>query len=85
MNDGEDSFEVRASGDLRNHSAVSGEDVDLGDDDVTENLSVVGDDGSGGFVAGAFNGENIHGLIITYLKAFKRDGMRACFLSESFL
>ena len=59
VDDGEDGFEVRAGGDFWDDAAVGFEDVDLGDDDVCEQLVVV-HDGGGGFVAGGFDGEDVH-------------------------
>ncbi len=76
MDDGEDSFEVGAGGDFRNDAAVGSENVNLGNDDVAEDAGsgdkrfrggrrraagkIVADDGSGGFVARTFDGEDFH-------------------------
>lgn len=46
MNDGEDDFEVGASGDFGDNTAVSGKDVNLGDDNIAEEVEV----GWGNFV-----------------------------------
>lgn len=68
MNDGEDGFEMGTGGDFGNDATVSGENVNLRNDDVAQNLSMVANDGGGGFVARTFDGENIHGIIISYLR-----------------
>lgn len=60
MDDGEDGLEVGASGDFRDDSAVGFEDVDLGNDDTTENVVAVLNDGGGGFVTAGLDGEDVH-------------------------
>ena len=55
VDDGLDGFEVGAGSDFRDDSAIFGKDVDLGDDDVAQNVGTVFDDGGGGFVAAGFN------------------------------
>ena len=42
MDDGKDGFEVGASGDFGDNAAVSGKNVDLGNDHVTEEVKVSG-------------------------------------------
>lgn len=64
VDDGEDGFEVGASGDFGNDAAVGSKNIDLGDDDVAEDAGLVCDDGGGGFVAGGFDSENIHIIYI---------------------
>ena len=49
-----------AGGDFRDDAAIFGEDVDLGDDDVAQNISAVYDDGSGGLITATFDTENFH-------------------------
>lgn len=70
MDDGEDGFEVGASGNFGNNTTVSGENVNLRDDDVAEDVDAVFDDGGGGFVARSFDGEDFHGTMIHYFGGF---------------
>lgn len=46
MDNWKDDFEVGAGGDFGNNTAISGKDVDLGDDDIAEEVEV----GWGNFV-----------------------------------
>lgn len=68
MDDGEDGFEVGAGGDFGDNSAVGGENVNLRDDDVAEDVDAVFDDGGGGFVARGFDSEDFHGAIVRYFE-----------------
>lgn len=65
VNYGEDSFEMGAGGDFRNDTTIGGENIDLGDNDVAEDLAVIRNDRGGGFVTGTFDGENIHIIYYT--------------------
>lgn len=81
VNDGEDSFKMGTSGNFGNNATIGGEDVDLGDDDVAENLRrggyirggvwtlsivKVADNSCSGFVTGSFDGKDFHGVIIAF-------------------
>ena len=59
--DRDDLAEVFAGGEFGDDSAVFSVDVDLGGDDVGKDVTAVGDDGGGGFVAGRFDGEDFCG------------------------
>lgn len=68
--DREDGAEVFAGGELGDHAAVTAVDKLRGDDvgeDVGAAAGALADDGRGGLVAGAFDGENEaggHGTIV---------------------
>lgn len=64
VDDGKDGFKVGAGGDFGDDATVGGEDVDLRDDDITEEPAVVRNDRGGGFVTRRFDGEDIHVMII---------------------
>ena len=60
VDDWHNGFDVGTGGDFWNDSAVFFVDIDLRDDDVGQNICAVFDDGSGGFVTGAFDAKNFH-------------------------
>lgn len=66
MNYWQDGFEVGTCGNFGNDAAVGSENINLRDDDVTENLTAIGNDRRSGFVARRFDGENFHMIIIAY-------------------
>lgn len=75
VNDRENGFEVGASGDFGNDTSVGSKNINLRNDDVAEDLgggvriggaAKIADDGSGSFVAGSFESENFHGVIIAF-------------------
>lgn len=68
MDDREDGFEVGAGGDFRDDPAVGSENVDLGNDDVAEDIDAVFDDGGSGFVTRGFDSEDFHGAIVRYFE-----------------
>ncbi len=45
-------LQMLARGNLRHHTAVTGMDIDLGGDDIGQDLAAVADDGGGSFVTG---------------------------------
>lgn len=51
MNNREDGFEMGAGGNFGDNTAVGGENVDLGNYDVTQDGVAVFNDGGGSFVA----------------------------------
>lgn len=55
VNDGEDGFEMGAGGDFGDDAAIGFKDVDLGDDDIAQNIVAVLYNGGGGFVATTFD------------------------------
>lgn len=57
-----------AGGDFGNDATVSGEKVDLRDDDIAQNSLTVFDDGGGGLIARSFDAEDFHRGIITGLE-----------------
>ena len=73
IDDGLDGFQVGTSGDLWNNAAVGFKDVNLGDDDIAQNLPAVLNNGGGSFVARSLNPQNIHFYIITYFFDKLRD------------
>lgn len=56
---------MRASGNFGDDTAVFSKNIYLRNDDVTKNMSTVFDDGDSGFVAGSFDAEDYHGVIIS--------------------
>ena len=53
--DGIEGFEMGAGGDFGDDAAELGVEVDLGTDDIGEDLAAIADDGGGGFIAGGFD------------------------------
>lgn len=51
----ENSFEMRAGGDFWDDASVFGKNIDLGDNDITQNFSTVLYNRGGGFVAAGFD------------------------------
>ena len=60
IDDGQDDFDVAASGDLGYDATIGLVDVDLAGDDVGAHVPAVFDHGGGGFIAGGFDAENKH-------------------------
>ena len=56
VDDWQNGLDVGTGGNLRNHAAIGRVDVDLRNDYIRQNSSLVGNDCAGGFVAGALNG-----------------------------
>lgn len=78
FNDRQDSFDMGARGDFGYDSTVGGVDVDLGDDDVAKDFCTVFDNGSSSFVAGSFDSQYFHPVIVTVLTFFaRRDRIKA--------
>ena len=65
MNDGQDSFNVGASRDLRDDALELLVKFVLRGDHGAKNVEVVIDDGCGCFVAGRFDDEDVHGIVKT--------------------
>lgn len=57
-------LDMGTSGDFRDDSTVDFVDVNLGIDDVAQNIGAILDDGAGGFVATGFDSQDIHRDII---------------------
>lgn len=51
-------FKMIAGGDLRNHAAVFGKNIDLGDNDVAQNMTAIFNDSGSGFVTRSFNSQD---------------------------
>ncbi len=60
MDDGKDGFEMGTGGNFWYNSTICCKNVNLRNDDVTQNVSAVFDYGCGGFVAGTFDAEDVH-------------------------
>ena len=45
-----DGFDMRAGGNFGNDATIFGMDIDLGDDDVRQNMNAIFDNGGSGFV-----------------------------------
>lgn len=58
-------FKMRASGNFWNNTTIFGKDIDLGNDDIAQNMNAVFDNGGGGFVTTGFDSQYFHGVIIT--------------------
>lgn len=58
LNDGENIFDVRARGDLRDDAAKLGVEVVLRCDNVRQDNPAIPNDRGGGFIAGGFNAED---------------------------
>ena len=60
MNNWQDNFKMRASGNFWDNTAILGEDVNLGDNHVAENFLPILNNSGSGLVARSFDGENVH-------------------------
>ena len=60
IDDWHDGFNVGASGNFWDDTAISRVNIDLRNDYVRQNMTAVFNDGSGGFVARAFDAQNFH-------------------------
>lgn len=60
VDDGEDSLDVRASGDFGDYAAVSLVNIDLGNYDVAQNMGTILNDGSRSFITTGLDAEDFH-------------------------
>lgn len=75
VDDGKDGFEMGTGGDFGDYTTISGENINLRNDDIADDRGVVANDGSSGFVTGTFDSEDFH---IIYYSMFwgRRVGLR---------
>lgn len=62
VNDGKNGFEVRTGGDLGNYTAICGENVNLRNYDIADDLTIVANNSGGSFVTRTFDGEDFHNI-----------------------
>ncbi len=60
VDDGKDGFEMGTGGDFGDYTTISGENINLRNDDIADDRGVVANDGSSGFVTGTFDSEDFH-------------------------
>ena len=66
INDGIDGLDMTASSDFWNNATVGRMNVNLGYDDVGQNMTAVFNDGGSGFVARTFDTQNTHMYLLLY-------------------
>ena len=66
---------MRASGDFRYDAAIGSKNIDLRNDNITQNFMTIFDDRNGSFVTGRFDSQNSHRMIIVFF--IKKQNIRA--------
>lgn len=60
VDDGKDGFEMGTGGDFGDYATISGENINLRNDDIADDYGIVANDGGSGFVTGTFDSEDFH-------------------------